>query len=380
MQNEIPGHAAMGQFIVFDQTVLQRPAKPTFTFEVSHRLNKFGGVLDPAEAVLWQPNPFPSDYDVAGRYGDLKITPEGQWVYELHDDDPIVDKLEDGEWVVEVFFIRMTGDNALWLEKRELHILVQGVTDAVREDSSPADDDATGQTGRPPLPQRGDFDIVAVGDHSDHSRPVIVVGTRQKDAPTTTAPAGSIVTLKMGGHLFGAEEVRLNDGVDQVIYMLAQGARFGSWQPAGGHQRVENFDIGVDKLWFISAPNLPWESTIEALQTLALEGRITYETFDSDADNNPETTADDAVRAAHISASAHPLLHFVLHRLTLQFGHLDDQRAAFEILNSKANPYEAGSLGAFSEILGDSLGYIEGWDDIPTSLALPGADVLPAII
>jgi hypothetical protein len=29
VQNEIPGHAAMGQFIVFDQTVLQRPAKPT---------------------------------------------------------------------------------------------------------------------------------------------------------------------------------------------------------------------------------------------------------------------------------------------------------------------------------------------------------------
>ena len=64
---------------------------------------------------------------------------------------------------------------------------------------------------------------------------------------------GGIVHLKRGGHQIRAETIMLNDGIDHVIYLLAPGLAFGSWRPDGGHQLIRNFDLGVDKLWFVAA-------------------------------------------------------------------------------------------------------------------------------
>ena len=100
-------------------------------FEASHRLDKYGGILDLAVPIVWQPNDNLSHYVVAGLYGDLKITPAGDWIYELRNDDPFVDSLNDGDVVGEVFFIRLHDAAGAfnWPAWQELEILIYGTTD-----------------------------------------------------------------------------------------------------------------------------------------------------------------------------------------------------------------------------------------------------------
>ena len=71
-----------------------------------------------------------------------------------------------------------------------------------------------------------------------------------------------------------------------------------------------------------------------ALKTHRFDGTVTYETFHSDADQDTLTTDHDAVRAVSISAAPRASLSLVLHKLTIEFDQLDDQRAAFHIISN----------------------------------------------
>jgi adenosyl cobinamide kinase/adenosyl cobinamide phosphate guanylyltransferase len=189
---------------------------------------------------------------------------------------------------------------------------------------------------------------------------------------------GGIVHLKRGGHQIRAETIMLNDGIDHVIYLLAPGLAFGSWRPDGGHQLISNFDLGVDKLWFVAASPADTRNSA-TLKTHRFDGTVTYETFDSDADQDPLTTDHDAVWAVSISAAPHQLLRLVLHKFTIEFDQLDDQRAAFQIISNQpatgVMPFDT-----VANLFRDSLGYIDDWHDITTSSLLPDAASLPSIV
>ena len=345
-------------------------------FEASHRLDKYGGILDLAVPIVWQPNDNLSHYVVAGLYGDLKITPAGAWIYELRNDDSFVDSLNDGDVVGEVFFIRLHDAAGVfnWSAWQELEILIYGTTDesqiaadAVAEQTNnappgvpagasagapagavpsanPNDAPSTIPNAAPSIDTQSVFDIVGPGDYAAHQRPVFIVGSHHKDAPTVTSPEGGIVNLKRGGH-----------------------------------QIIRNFDLAIDKLWFLAVPNQGGPPASIAFKNQRFEGIITYETFDSDADQDPQTTDHDALRAVSISAAPHAFLHLVLHKLTVQFGQLDDQRAAFQIIS---NQPETGvtPFNAVAGLFADSLGYIDDWHDIAISGALPDAASLPPIV
>ena len=379
-QNQIPGHTADGQFIVPDPTDVDQAEKPAFVFEASHRLDKHGGVLDKTVPIIWQPNEFAAEYEISGYYGDLKINPDGNWVYELREDDPRVDNLNAGDVVTEVFVIRLRDavEDTGWPGSQELHILIFGVTDETGATTNRNDDPAPHGHSAPQT-DRSDFDIVQPGNHSAHDRPVIVDGSRQLDSPTIVSPFGSIVSLKRGGNQITAEQITLNDGGDHVIYLLTSGANFGTWRPDGGYQVIRDFDLGVDKLWFIAAEAVAGPFASASFEHHGLDGQIVFHTFDSDADNDPLTTDHDAVRAVSISAAPHPQLNFVLHKLTIEFGPLDDQRSAFQIISNQpttgTQPFDA-----VAEIFGDSLGYIDDWHDIDIEATLPDAALLPSII
>jgi len=396
--SQTQGHPATGRFVGSDQ--MARPVgNAPLVFEASHRLDKSGGILDLAVPIVWQPNDNPSHYEVAGLYGDLKITPAGDWIYELRNDDPFVDSLNDGDVVGEVFFIRLrdAAGGFHWPAWQELEILIYGTSDAspiaadaVAQQTNNAPIDAApgavpsshpnaNPNAAPSIAAQPVFDIVGPGDYAAHDRPVIIVGSHHADAPTVTSPAGSIVHLKRGGHQISAETITLNDGVDHVIYLLAPGLVFGTWRPDGGYQIIRNFDLGVDKLWFLAAPGQGGPPASIAFKNHRFEGTIIFETFDSDADQDPRTTDHDALRAVSISAAPHALLRLVLHKLTVEFDQLDDQRAAFQIISNQpatgVTPFDA-----VAELFGDSLGYIDDWHDIPISGTLPDAASLPSIV
>ena len=164
-----------------------------------------------------------------------------------------------------------------------------------------------------------------------------------------------------------------------MIYLLTSGANFGTWRPDGGYQVIRDFDLGVDKLWFIAAEAVAGPFASASFEHHGLDGQIVYHTFDSDADNDPLTTDHDAVRAVSISAAPHPQLNFVLHELTIEIGPLDDQRSAFQIISNQpatgTQPFDA-----VAEIFEDSLGYIDDWHDIDIEATLPDAALLPSII
>ena len=80
-----------------------------------------------------------------------------------------------------------------------------------------------------------------------------------------------------------------------------------------------------------------------------------------------------------ISAVPHALLRLVLHKLTVEFDQLDDQRAAFQIISNQP----ATGVTPFNAVAGlfaDSLGYIDEWHDISISGALPDVASLPPIV
>ena len=88
---------------------------------------------------------------------------------------------------------------------------------------------------------------------------------------------------------------------------------------------------------------------------------------------------DYALRTVSISAAPLAFLHLVLHKLTVEFGQFDDQRAAFQIIS---NQPETGvtPFNAVAGLFADSLGYIDDWHDIAISGALPDVASLPPIV
>ena len=80
-----------------------------------------------------------------------------------------------------------------------------------------------------------------------------------------------------------------------------------------------------------------------------------------------------------ISAAPHASLSLVLHKLTIEFDQLDDQRAAFKIISNQlataVMPFDT-----VANLFRDSLGYIDDWHDITTSSMLRDAASLPSIV
>ena len=95
-----------------------------------------------------------------------------------------------------------------------------------------------------------------------------------------------------------------------------------------------------------------------ALKKHRFDGTVTYETFDSDADQDTLTTDHDTVRAVSISVAPHASLSLVLHKLTIEFDQLDDQRAAFQIIS---NQLATGVMpfDTVATLFRDSLSYID---------------------
>ena len=80
-----------------------------------------------------------------------------------------------------------------------------------------------------------------------------------------------------------------------------------------------------------------------------------------------------------ISAAPHASLSLILHKLTIEFDQLDDQRAAFQIISNQlataVMPFDT-----VANLFRDSLGYIDNSHDITTSSLLPDTTSLPSIV
>lgn len=167
-------------------------------------------------------------------------------------------------------------------------------------------------------------------------------------------------------------------GVDHVIYGIGFGARPDGWQPFDGIQIVENFDIGVDKLWFSHGqPDQGWRHDLRGLETRVHEGTIAYVTADASPENGD---AHDSVLAVVITGLRLSGVSVVAHKIELRFHQPDDQRRAFEILSQKSSDFVQGRIETFAQIMGDSLGFITSWDDLGLGDQLPATDQLPEII
>jgi hypothetical protein len=225
---------------------------------------------------------------------------------------------------------------------------------------------------------QGRYDIAAPGDWSAHDKGVAIIGGVSWD-PASTAPAhGSIVHLSTGGSERKPQEVQLGAGVDHVIYGIGFGARPDGWQPFDGIQIVENFDIGVDKLWFSHGqPDQGWRHDLRGLETRVHEGTIAYVTADASPENGD---AHDSVLAVVITGPRLSGVSVVAHKIELRFHQPDDQRRAFEILSQKSSDFVQGRIETFAQIMGDSLGFITSWDDLGLGDQLPATDQLPEII
>lgn len=84
------------------------------------------------------------------------------------------------------------------------------------------------------------------------------------------------------------------------------------------------------------------------------------------------------MRAVSISAAPHQLLRLVLHKLTIEFDKLNDQRTAFQIISNQPATGEM-PFDTVANLFRDSLGHIDDWHDISTSSLLPDAASLPSI-
>ena len=80
-----------------------------------------------------------------------------------------------------------------------------------------------------------------------------------------------------------------------------------------------------------------------------------------------------------ISAAPHVSLSLVLHKLTIEFDQLDDQRAAFQIISNQlataVMPFDT-----VANLFRDSLGYIDNSHDITKSSLLPDTTSLQSIV
>ena len=222
------------------------------------------------------------------------------------------------------------------------------------------------------------YRIVDPGDWSGSSNPTIIVGTQNWDAGSHVSPSGSVIFLMTGGSVFQPQTTILGEGVDNIIYRIGQTRLQNDWQPFDGFQSVDNFDIGVDKVWFARTHDNPgWVHSLDGLNTRIQSAVITYVTADTSDDG---VDAHEAIMSVRVSSPATVFGGMSFYQLEISFSQPDDQREAFIVLNSQPRTYDRGTIKIFGAIMGDSLGFINEWSDLGLDGSMPDVDLLPQIL
>ena len=192
------------------------------------------------------------------------------------------------------------------------------------------------------------------------------------------SPNGSIIYLSTGGSTAHPQIVTLGAGVDNVIYRIGIGSTRNGWEPFDGVQKIRNFKIGTDKLWFARTERNPeWQHDLKGLETRYQDAKITYSTLDY---GEAAGFIPGSVLGVKISGAFIGGMPVVAHQLELRFDDLDDQRRSFDILAKQQNSFEQGRLSVFAEIMGDSLNFINQWSDLGLGSDLPDLSQLPEIV
>jgi hypothetical protein len=279
---------------------------------------------------------------------------------------------------------------------RSLEELIGGrvrPTDEDRADEDGADEDGAGNDGagedgagedradaNPPLivPTQPQVPIVGVGDHSGATTPLVILGSNHFDQPIVGSAHGNIINFSTGGSVKNPQVATLGQGVDNIIYGIGVGNLSNSWQPYDGAQKFLNFDIGTDKLWFkVNGEIEGWVHHMDSLLLRIQRGSISYVTADSGTDGNPNH---DIITSVVVAGPVHRSINLVFYQIELHFHQPDDQRAAFNIYSQKPNDFERGTLATFIEIMGDSFGMINDWNDLGYDEGTLPTENMPAIL
>ena len=279
---------------------------------------------------------------------------------------------------------------------RSLEELIGGrvrPTDEDRADEDGADEDGAGNDGagedgagedgtdaNPPLivPTQPQVPIVGVGDHSGATTPLVILGSNHFDQPIVGSAHGNIINFSTGGSVKNPQLATLGQGADNIIYGIGVGNLSNSWQPYDGAQKFLNFDIGTDKLWFkVNGEIEGWVHDMDALLLRIHRGSISYVTADSGTDGNPNH---DIITSVVVAGPVHRSINLVFYQIELHFHQPDDQRAAFNIYSQKPNDFEWAALATFIEIMGDSFGMINDWNDLGYDEGTLPTENMPAIL
>ena len=243
-----------------------------------------------------------------------------------------------------------------------------------------ADDDGAKNDVRSPsaLTAQNQNPIVGPSDHSGATTPQVILGTAHLDPPSIASSHGDVVYLGTGGWAKNPQIATLGQGVDHIIYSVGVGKIRNGWQPSDGAQKILNFDIGTDKLWFKQGGAYDgWIHDIKGLLSRILQGTISYVTADSGTDGNPD---DDIITSVVVAGPKHKPVNGVIHQIELHFHQPDDQRAAFDIYSQKLKGDHQGSMATFIEIMGDSFGMLNDWNDLGYDAGTLPSENLPVIL
>ena len=228
------------------------------------------------------------------------------------------------------------------------------------------------------MPTQPQVPIVGVGDHSGATTPLVILGSNHFDQPIVGSAHGNIINFSTGGSVKNPQVATLGQGADNIIYGIGVGNLSNSWQPYDGAQKFLNFDIGTDKLWFkVNGEIEGWVHDMDSLLLRIQRGSISYVTADSGTDGNPNH---DIITSVVVAGPVHRSINLVFYQIELHFHQPDDQRAAFNIYSQKPNDFERGTLATFIEIMGDSFGMINDWNDLGYDEGALPTENMPAIL
>ena len=254
------------------------------------------------------------------------------------------------------------------------------VEDVIADDDGAENDDGAKNDVRSPsaLTAQNQNPIVGPSDHSGATTPQVILGTAHLDPPSIASSHGDVVYLGTGGWAKNPQIATLGQGVDHIIYSVGVGKIRNGWQPSDGAQKILNFDIGTDKLWFKQGGAYDgWIHDIKGLLSRILQGTISYVTADSGTDGNPD---DDIITSVVVAGPKHKPVNGVIHQIELHFHQPDDQRAAFDIYSQKLKGDHQGSMATFIEIMGDSFGMLNDWNDLGYDAGTLPSENLPVIL
>jgi hypothetical protein len=210
------------------------------------------------------------------------------------------------------------------------------------------------------------------------AEPLVILGSNHFDMPVVGSSHGIIIYFSTGGSVKNPQLATLGQGADNIIYGIGVGNLSNSWQPYDGAQKFLNFDIGTDKLWFkVNGEIEGWVHDMDALLLRIHRGSISYVTADSGTDGNPNH---DIITSVVVAGPVHRSINLVFYQIELHFHQPDDQRAAFNIYSQKPNDFERGTLATFIEIMGDSFGMINDWNDLGYDEGALPTENMPAIL